>query len=220
MSREPARPPLRLVVLASGNGSNLQAVLDACAESSFGAAVVAVLSDKPAAPALERAERAGVPAIAVPFVKPVSRIDYDAGLADSAAAFQPDFILLLGWMRILSAAFLSRFPGKVVNLHPALPGTFPGTRAIERALEARRAGAIQKTGATTHFVPDEGVDSGPTILTTEVPILPGDTLASLEARVHSAEHRLIVETIKKLNMNFTPRHREDEKSKRKKRERI
>jgi len=202
VSQEPARRQLRLVVLASGNGSNLQAVLDACAERSFSAAVVAVISDKPAAFALNRANHAGVPAIAMPSVKGSSRIAYDSGLADSAAAFQPDFILLLGWMRILSTAFLSRFPGQVINLHPALPGTFPGTHAIERALEACRAGTIQHTGVMTHFVPDEGVDSGPAILTAEVPILPADTLASLEARIHSTEHHLIIETIKSISYKF------------------
>ena len=200
---------LRLVVLASGNGSNLQAVLDACAESSLGAAVVTVISDKPDAYALERATLADIPAIARPLIKGNSRIDYDTRLADTVTAFQPDFILLLGWMRILSTAFLSHFPGRVVNLHPALPGTFPGTHAIERALAAYRAGTIQHTGVMTHFVPDEGVDSGPAILTALVPILPDDTLAALEARVHSTEHRLIVETVNILTKNFL--HRATEK---------
>lgn len=205
MSQEPARPPLRLVVLASGNGTNLQAVLDACAEPSLGASVVAVLSDKPDAFALERACRADVPTIVLPFIKGNSRIDYDTKLAETVAACQPDFILLLGWMRILSAAFLSRFPGKVVNLHPALPGSFPGTHAIDRALEAYRAGTIQHTGVMTHFVPDEGIDSGPTILTAEVSILPDDTLATLETRIHSAEHRLIVETVMSLVYEYERR---------------
>jgi len=212
VSLETTRQPLRLVVLASGNGSNLQAVLEACAESSFGAAVVAVISDKPGAYALERATLADIPAIARPFIKGNSRIDYDTGLADTVTAFQPDFILLLGWMRILSTAFLSHFPGRVVNLHPALPGTFPGTHAIEHALAAYRTGTIQHTGVMTHFVPDAGVDSGPVILSAIVPILPDDTLASLETRVHTAEHRLIVETLKSLLHKDKPqRHRDTEK---------
>ncbi|OHD22556.1 MAG: phosphoribosylglycinamide formyltransferase [Spirochaetes bacterium GWB1_59_5] len=204
---EQARPPLRLVVLASGNGSNLQIVIDACSGGSglgqeFGAIAVAVCSDKPGSLALERARGAGIPAVAVPSAKGQARADYDMALADTVSVYQPDFILLLGWMRILSTAFLSRFPGQVVNLHPALPGAFAGTRAIERALEAYRDGTITETGVMTHFVPDEGVDSGPTILTAKVPILPDDTLASLEARVHTAEHRLILETIKRLKYMF------------------
>lgn len=198
MSLERERPPRRVVALASGNGTNLQAVLDASAAPGFGAVVVAVVSDWPDAFALERAGRAGIPAIALPPAKGGKRADYDAALADAVAAYQPDFILLLGWMRILTNAFLSRFPGKVVNLHPALPGTFPGTHAIERALEAYRSGSIGKTGVMTHFVPDEGVDSGPLIALAEVEIRPTDDLASLESRVHAAEHRLVVETVMSL----------------------
>jgi phosphoribosylglycinamide formyltransferase-1 len=204
---------MRLVALASGNGTNLQAVLDACAAPAFGAVVAAVISDRPDAIALRRAGRAGAPAIALPCAKGRERADYDAELSDAVAAYAPDYILLLGWMRILSCAFLSRFPGKVVNLHPALPGTFPGTRAIERALEAYRAGAVAATGVMTHYVPDEGVDSGPVIASAEVEILPSDDLRSLEARVHEAEHRLVIETIKIMVLEFNreaPRRREDE----------
>lgn len=201
-----SRIPARLVVLASGNGTNLGALLDACAAPDYGARVVAVLSDKPGAFALERARAAGVKAVAFPPARGGSRAatnitcraDYDAALAAAVAEEEPDFVLLLGWMRLLSAGFLGRFPGRVVNLHPALPGTFPGTHAIERALEAYRRGAISKTGVMVHYVPDEGVDSGPVIATADVEILPTDDLASLEARAHEAEHRLVVETVKSL----------------------
>jgi len=201
----------RLVVLASGNGSNLQAVLDATASGAVDANVVAVFSDRPDAYALERARRSGAPAVGTPYRKGRTRSDYDAALADAVAAYEPDYVLLLGWMRILSSAFLSRFPGRVVNLHPALPGTFPGTHSIERALEAYRAGAIAATGVMTHFVPDEGVDSGPVIASAEVAILPEDDLGSLEARVHETERRLVIDTVKKFcYINFAQRHREDE----------
>lgn len=189
---------LRLVVLASGNGTNLQALLDATASGAVRADVVAVFSDRPGARALERARLAGVPAIAVPFARGSDRRAYDAGLAERVAAYEPDRVLLLGWMRLLSSAFLSRFQGRVVNLHPALPGTFPGVRAIERAFEAYRAGAVDRAGVMTHLVPDEGVDSGPVLAVEEVPILDGDDLGSLEARIHAAEHRLVVETVKSL----------------------
>jgi len=188
----------RLVVLASGNGSNLQAVIDATASGAVDAGVVAVFSDKPAAYALERARRSGAPAVGLPHRKGQARAAYDAALADTVAAYEPDYVLLLGWMRILSSAFLSRFPGRVVNLHPALPGTFPGTHSIERALEAYRAGAIAATGVMTHFVPDEGVDSGPVIASAEVAISPDDDLVSLEARVHETERRLVIDTVRSL----------------------
>jgi len=189
---------LRLVVLASGNGSNLRALLDASASGAARADVVAVFSDRPGAYALERARLAGVPAIAVPFARGSDRRAYDAGLAERVAAYEPDYVLLLGWMRLLSSAFLSRFQGRVVNLHPALPGAFPGVRAIERAFEAYRAGAVDRTGVMTHLVPDEGVDCGPVLAVEEVPILTGDDLEYLEARIHAAEHRLVVKTVKSL----------------------
>jgi len=205
VSLDPARPPLRLVVLASGNGSNLQSMLDACSAPGFGAAVVAVASDRPEAFALERAARAGIQTIVMPCVQGRPRADYDAALAEAVSAYQPDYVLLLGWMRLLSNAFLSRFPGQVVNLHPALPGTFPGTHSIERALEAYRAHTIEKTGVMTHFVPDEGVDSGPVILVSQAEIQPDDDLASLEGRVHETEHRLILETVQFLVHEYKPR---------------
>ncbi len=191
---------MRLVVLASGNGSNLQALIDAvhAAGKLPGMQVTAVFSDKTEAFALERARQAGIPAIAFPCAKGNPRPAYDAALAHAVTEYQPDFILLLGWMRILTNAFLTRFPGRVVNLHPALPGSFPGTHSIERAFAAYQEGGVSCTGVMTHFVPDEGVDSGPVIAVSKVAILPDDTLASLEARVHEAEHRLVVETVRSL----------------------
>jgi folate-dependent phosphoribosylglycinamide formyltransferase PurN len=104
-------------------------------------------------------------------------------------------------MRILTSAFLDHFPRRVINLHPALPDAFPGTHAIERAFEAYRCGKIDHTGVMVHFVPDEGVDNGPVIAKQIVPILPTDTLASLEAQIHKVEHRLLVDTLKKLIEN-------------------
>jgi len=188
---------LRVVVLASGEGTNLQALIDATrdpATSLPGVRVVAVISDRPGARALERAAEAGIPALPLPRPRGSERGAYDEALADAVAAYEPDLVFLLGWMRLLTDAFLSRFPGRVANLHPALPGAFPGVRAIERALAAYRSGAVAGTGVMTHLVPDEGVDSGPVILAEAVPIEPDDDLASLEARVHAAERRLVVAT--------------------------
>ena len=186
----------RLAVLISGNGSNLQAILDACASGELNAQVAAVISNKSEAFGLERARQANVPAIAKPKPKAQDRREYDAELANLVAAYQPDWVVLAGWMRVLSAAFLDRFSNRVINLHPALPGTFPGTHAIDRAYEAYRRGEIDHTGVMVHLVPDEGVDSGPVLAQEIVPIQPNDTLESLEERIHAVEHRLLVNTLK------------------------
>ena len=188
----------KLVVLISGNGSNLQAILDACAGGVLPAAVVAVISNKPNTYGLTRAQNADVPAIVFPLAEGESRPDYDSRLAALVARYEPDYIVLAGWMRLLTANFLSAFPNRVINLHPALPGIFPGTHAIERAYEAFQRGEITQTGIMVHLVPDEGVDNGPVLATQIVPIEPSDTLESLEERVHQVEHRLLVETLKQL----------------------
>ncbi len=185
----------RLVVLISGHGSNLQAVLDACASGELPAQVAAVISDRPDAFGLERARLAGLPALAYPKLRAQVRRAYDAALAELVAAYAPDWVVLAGWMRLLSAAFLDRFPGRVVNLHPALPGAFPGTQAIERAYAAFRRGEIIGTGVMVHLVPDDGVDSGPLLAKRDVPIYPGESLEHLEARIHATEHTLLVETL-------------------------
>lgn len=192
--------PARLAILVSGNGSNLQAILDACASGELPAQVVAVISNKPDAFGLERARRARVPAIARPKRKDVDRRVYDAELADLVASYSPDWVVLAGWMRILSRAFLDRFPSRVVNLHPALPGVFPGTHAIERAFQAYQSGEIENTGVMVHLVPDERVDAGPVLAQEPAPIYPNDSLETLEERIHAIEHRLLVSTLKSLIM--------------------
>jgi formyltetrahydrofolate-dependent phosphoribosylglycinamide formyltransferase len=188
----------RLVVLISGSGSNLQAILDAYQSGRLAAEVVAVFSNKKDAYGLERARRSGVAAIAVPKPRELDRRVYDAALAEQVLAYQPDWVILAGWMRILSAEFLNRFPNRVVNLHPALPGSFPGTDAIQRAYEAYQQGTIAHTGVMVHLVPDEGVDCGPVLAQEIVPILPGDALEDLEQRVHATEHRLLVAALEQL----------------------
>ena len=185
----------RLVVLVSGHGSNLQAILDACASGELPARVVAVISDRPGAFGLERARRAGLPALAQPKLKTQDRRSYDTELAQLVASYEPDWVVLAGWMRLLSPAFLSRFPSRVVNLHPALPGAFPGIHSIERAHAAFGRGEISYTGVMVHLVPDEGVDSGPLLAQREVPICPGEALEQLEARIHATEHSLLVEAL-------------------------
>ncbi|MBN1439704.1 MAG: phosphoribosylglycinamide formyltransferase [Anaerolineales bacterium] len=186
----------RLVVLISGSGTNLQAILDSCRNGGLAAQVAAVVSNKSGAYGLERARRAGIPALVKSRPKEQDRREYDSELADLVAAHKPDWVILAGWMRVLSSNFVNRFPGRIMNLHPALPGAFPGTHAIERAFEAFGRGQIKNTGVMVHLVPDEGVDSGPVLAREEVPILPEDTLETLEARIHAVEHRLLVAAIR------------------------
>jgi phosphoribosylglycinamide formyltransferase-1 len=190
-----SRSGTRLVVMASGNGSNLQAILDACASGELAAKVVAVVSDDDSALALGRAADAGVPSVHIGRQPGEQRSDYDSRLADIVAGFAPDLVVLAGWMRVLTTSFLGWFPDRVINLHPALPGELPGIRAIERAWHEMLAGERTRTGVMVHYVPDEGVDDGPVLASVEVPIQLDDTLATLEARVHATEHRLLIDTI-------------------------
>ncbi len=185
----------RIAVLASGNGSNLQSILDACAARTIPAEVVAVVSDRPDAAALVRAATAGVPAIPLARTDGEARADYDTRLAEAVGAHAPDLVVLAGWMRILTMAFLGRFPDRVVNLHPALPGELPGTHAIDRAWQEALDGDRTRTGVMVHLVPDEGVDAGPVLASADVPILADDTLDTLTARVHATEHQLLVSTL-------------------------
>jgi formyltetrahydrofolate-dependent phosphoribosylglycinamide formyltransferase len=185
----------RLVVFVSGSGTNLQALLDATADGRLAAQVVLVVSNRQNAYGLVRAELAGVETLYFPL-KPYSeagrsRQEYDADLAGRVAAYEPDLIVLAGWMHVLSPAFLKRYPARVINLHPALPGAFPGTGAIERAYNAYRRGALSHSGCMVHQVVPE-VDAGPVVAQATVPLEPGDSLADFEARMHRAEHALIV----------------------------
>jgi len=186
--------------MVSGNGSNLQVLIDAIARGELDAEIVLVLSSDPDAHALARAGKAGIPALALGsrhapgLDKATFRRAYDGALAEAILPYRPDYIFLLGWMRILGTEFIDHFRDRIVNLHPALPGTFPGTHAIERAWEAFTRGEIRETGVMTHFVPDEGVDSGPVIAFERVVPSRGETLEDFEARMHEAEHGLVIRT--------------------------
>lgn len=189
----------RLVVFVSGSGTNLQAILDATAAGRLDAAVVLVVSNRKNAFGLVRAERDGIDTLYFPL-RPYSeqgqsREAYDAALAERVKPYQPDLVVLAGWMHILSSAFLDHFPHRVINLHPALPTTFPGTHAIERAYEAYQRGEITSSGCMVHYAVPE-VDAGPVIAQAVVPFHPGDTLETFEERMHAAEHDLIVDAIR------------------------
>ncbi|NMB59796.1 MAG: phosphoribosylglycinamide formyltransferase, partial [Chloroflexi bacterium] len=173
-------------------------VLDASRNGTLDADVVAVVSNKAGAVGLERAKKAGVPAIVFPKSKEETREVYDARLADLVESYHPDLIVLAGWMRLLTMAFIGRFPKKIINLHPALPGTFAGVNAIERAYAAYENFEICSTGVMVHYVLDESVDQGPVIDQQVVPIEPEYTLHDLEAKIHACEHELLVKSIQQL----------------------
>lgn len=180
----------RLVVLVSGSGTNLQALIDACTDPSYGARIVAVGADRDDIEGLARADRAGIPT----FVRKVghftSRDHWDRALADTVAGFEPDLVVLAGFMKLVGPAFLARFRGRVVNTHPALCPSFPGTTGPADAL----AYGVKVTGATL-FVVDEGVDTGPIIAQTVVPVLDDDTTATLHERIKVAERSMLVDTV-------------------------
>jgi len=184
---------LRIVVLVSGRGSNLQAILDAIEDGRLDAEVAAVISDVPSAYALERAEMAGVPTYCIERREYASRGDFDAALADCARRARPDLVILAGFMRVLGPGFLDRFPGKVINIHPSLLPSFRGLEAQRQALEA----GVRYAGCTVHFV-DLGVDSGPIIDQRVVPVLPGDDVETLSARILEQEHDLLVDVIRRI----------------------
>jgi phosphoribosylglycinamide formyltransferase-1 len=180
----------RIVVLASGSGTNLQAILDQLHRQGE-IEVVGVGSDKPEAGALERGRRAGVETAVFPATDYPDRPARDAAMGDWIESRVPSLVALAGYMQLLSAPFVERFRSRVVNIHPALLPSFPGLDAIGQALAA----GVDKTGVTVHFV-DEGVDTGPVIAQREVPVPAGASRKDLEATVHAVEHELYPEAIR------------------------
>ncbi len=183
----------RLVVLASGNGSNLQALIDAVDKGHINGQIVAVVSDRPESRALTRATDAGILAAPLPIAEGEHRDDYDRRLADLLSDLAPRLVVLAGWMRILTDTVVESF--RVINLHPALPGELPGTRAIERAWAEHLAGGRDRSGVMVHEVPDVAVDAGPVLAVEEVAMVPGDDLDSFATRVHAVEHRLLTRVV-------------------------
>jgi phosphoribosylglycinamide formyltransferase-1 len=180
----------RLAVLASGSGTNLQAILDSL-HGREGIEVVGVGSDKPSAGALSRARSAGIATAVFPRDDFADRARRDAAIGDWVEELSADLVVLAGYMQLLSPGFVARFRGRVVNVHPALLPSFPGLDAIGQALAA----GVEVTGVTVHFV-DEGVDTGPVIAQREVPIPADRDRPRLEAAVHSVEHELYPEAIR------------------------
>lgn len=181
----------RLVVLASGGGTNLQAILDQLHAGEEGIEVVGVGSDKPDATALERAERAEVESAVFPATDYEDRSARDAALGDWIERTKADLVVLAGYMQMLSPEFVERFRGRVINVHPALLPAFPGIDAVQQAIDH----GAKITGVTVHFV-DEGMDSGPIIMQRPVPVAPSREWAETEKAIHATEHALLPETIR------------------------
>lgn len=178
----------KIAVLASGEGSNLQALIDRLHGRAV--EIVAVGGDKPGARALQRAQDAGVPARAFPIGEHPDRAARDAAIVAWLRESGAGLVVLAGYMALLTPAFITAFRGRIVNVHPSLLPRFPGLRAIEQALEA----GADETGVTVHLV-DEGVDTGPVLAQRAVPIAPGDTAATLRARLAPVEHDLLCEVV-------------------------
>lgn len=175
----------QIAVLASGQGSNLEAILEAIERGEVFGRVVLVLGDRGRAPALEKARKRGVEAL---FMNPKdyeNRLDYDRALIGKIKNAGADLVVLAGFMRLLSKEFIRAFPQSIMNIHPALLPAFPGLDGAEQAFNY----GVKVTGCTVHFV-DEGLDSGPVVLQEAVPVIQHDTIDTLKERIHASEHRL------------------------------
>jgi len=175
----------RVAILISGRGSNMTALIEAAKNPSYPAEIVAVISNRPDAPGLARAREAGLIAEAIDHKAFASRSDFEAALEARLEAHVVDLVVLAGFMRLMTAAFVESWAGRMINIHPALLPAFPGLATHERALEA----GVRLHGCTVHYV-TPGMDEGPIIAQAAVPVLPGDTAAELGARVLRAEHKL------------------------------
>ncbi|HEX2368433.1 MAG TPA: phosphoribosylglycinamide formyltransferase [Acidimicrobiia bacterium] len=179
-----------IAVLVSGSGTNLEALLDAAADPGFGAAVAVVISDRPGVKAIDRAEDAGVPAVVVDWSEFADRESFTVAVCDTAERHGAVALVLAGFMRVLAPVAIHRFPHRILNIHPSLLPSFPGSRAVEDAL----AHGVKLTGVTIHFV-DEQVDHGPIIAQRAVEVVEGDTPDTLHTRIQTEEHRLYPEVV-------------------------
>ena len=183
-------PNARIVVLVSGSGTLLQALLDATADPAYGAEVVAVGADRDGIAAIERAEKAGVPTFVERVADHPDRAAWDAAIARATAAFDPDLVVSAGFMKLAGPCFLERFGGRYINTHPALLPSFPGMHGARDAIEH----GVKVTGCTL-FVVDSGVDTGPILDQVAVPVRPDDDEESLHERIKTAERAMLVEVV-------------------------
>jgi len=187
----PAKQPLKLAVLVSGNGSNLQAIIDRIEAGAINARIECVISNNPDACALKRAERHGIPTVIHEIRCFANRREYDAALVETLRAYEVDLVILAGFMRILSDVMITAFPNAIMNIHPALLPAFPGLDAQKQALDY----GVRLTGCTVHFV-DMGTDTGPIILQAAVPVEQDDTEETLSLRILKEEHRIFPEAVR------------------------
>ena len=180
----------RIVVLASGSGTLLQALIDAARAEALDVSITAVGSDVPGVMALTRAEDAGIPVFVQEPMAYATRDDWNAALTERVASFAPDWVVSAGFMRILGPEFVDTFSGRILNTHPALLPSFPGAHAVRDAL----AHGVKVTGCTVHLV-DHGVDTGPILAQRAVEVLPDDDEASLHERIKIVERELLVQTL-------------------------
>ena len=180
--------PCPVAVLISGNGSNLQALIDASTQSNY--KVVGVISNNPTAYGLQRAQQAGIPTFVIDHRDFPDRVTFDRALIEQLNALQPDFIVLAGFMRILSSEFINQFAGLVVNIHPSLLPKYPGTNTHQRVLDA----GDEQHGVSIHFV-TEHLDGGPVIAHATVPVEPADNAETLQQKVHIEEHRIYPQVV-------------------------
>lgn len=183
----------RLVVLVSGSGSNLQALIDACRDPSYPCELVGVISNRPGVRALQRAAQAGIPARVIDHTGYPDREHFEAALIEAIDPLAPDLVVLAGFMRILGAGFVRHYLGRLLNIHPSLLPKYPGLHTHQRAL----ADGEREAGATVHFVTEE-LDGGPVIVQARVPVVPGDTPQTLAARVLVEEHRIYPEAVRRV----------------------
>jgi len=194
-----APSPLNLGVLVSGAGTNLQAILDASSAGTLNARVKVVISNRPGVLALERARKAGVEAVTISHADFVDRTAFDHALVRALHKADVNWVVLAGFMRVLTPEFLSAYPGRIINIHPSLLPAFPGMNAQKQAFDY----GVKLTGCTVHFV-DHGVDSGRIIAQRAVPVEAGDDLSALAARIHTAEHAVLVEVLREIAAGHVP----------------
>ncbi len=185
-----AGPARRLGVMASGSGSNLEAIAHAIQRGELNAQVQVLVYNNPNCKAVARAERLGIPAVLLNHRDFDSREALDQAIADVMQAHQVEWVIMAGWMRIITPVLINAFPGRMLNIHPSLLPSFPGARAVEQALAAQ----VKITGCTVHVV-ELAVDSGPIVMQAAVPVLPDDTVETLHARIQVQEHRIFPQAI-------------------------
>jgi phosphoribosylglycinamide formyltransferase-1 len=184
------RPPLKLGVMASGNGSNFEAVAEAIAQQQLNAEIKVLIYNNPGAKAVTRAERWGVPTVLLNHRDFNSREALDQTIVDTLRQHEVEWVIMAGWMRVVTQVLVDAFPDRMINIHPSLLPSFKGIRAVEQALNA----GVKITGCTVHLVNVE-VDSGKILLQAAVPILPDDTLDTLHARIQVQEHKILPQAI-------------------------